>query len=795
MLRHHRRWEKVRRLYLETLREDGYLDEESSDEDEPDDKPSPSGGGGGGGSGADGSVGAGGGGDGTPDERSPLNEKPPLSDVDSDEGKHDVKKHDVRRDGIPAEIRPDEEDRMVENVLDNSHHKSAKQEHLKKSCKHFADGKRGHRKGAADDDHKDTSDANGKYNEKEWRHEPLRREQIEFYLLKQLIGRVTRLEAQARQMLIDSMDKDLAQSLLVADRNLQIRDAFQLYGQGDDEDDALKSSENAERNRRNNTIEAREEHIRQLEQETNLISGDSYDDDMLTRVRRYRSTFAEILVLSSTLLGLEGDDLKRFERWHIQFEGGGYRKRHHQNFKGLKRPPRARRKKLEQMLRRRNIDTDGKVRPPGYGPPGEQERTGFSDKPNGHHKHHKHHGLHHKRDRAPSSASQDPQSDTPHVDQAEAEGRISSADANAGRLPPSPSSESSQHEHPHKHHKHDRKHHEQHKKKARKRFRMKVWDAMEDELFRRTDKNVEDIIKAIPDEEEKEYLDKEAFARELLLTHAEHMREANRHESEYRELRKEARRGDLSNGDRGRRAARETERGAKKEIIRDAGPSQHFDRVGDAERGESSYNGQSGSSRRSGSRDGSDSDDEGERSEPSIASDGKREEAYGPNVWDTESDDQSDSSCHEHTDSDLSDEDGGRASPKEHDFAYNPPSSSHSSSPTSPRRHRGSPPAKPPPAQNGSRSRPPQKRRKPPDAAKRAREAELRRHGQRAHLDDVWKTMNAGPDHLHPYAPPGTAGYAGDGPHLHDEELGEPREDVKAVPVAPYKYRIMPGLT
>lgn len=38
-------------------------------------------------------------------------------------------------------------------------------------------------------------------------------------------------------------------------------------------------------------------------------------DDMLARVRRYRDTFAEILVLSSTLLQLQGDDLKRFERW------------------------------------------------------------------------------------------------------------------------------------------------------------------------------------------------------------------------------------------------------------------------------------------------------------------------------------------------------------------------------------------------------------------------------------------------------------------------------------------------
>lgn len=39
------------------------------------------------------------------------------------------------------------------------------------------------------------------------------------------------------------------------------------------------------------------------------------EQDMLARVCRYRDTFAEILVLSSTLLRLQGDDLKRFERW------------------------------------------------------------------------------------------------------------------------------------------------------------------------------------------------------------------------------------------------------------------------------------------------------------------------------------------------------------------------------------------------------------------------------------------------------------------------------------------------
>lgn len=42
---------------------------------------------------------------------------------------------------------------------------------------------------------------------------------MELYLVKELVDRVTRLEAQSRQMLIDTMDQDIARTLLLADRN------------------------------------------------------------------------------------------------------------------------------------------------------------------------------------------------------------------------------------------------------------------------------------------------------------------------------------------------------------------------------------------------------------------------------------------------------------------------------------------------------------------------------------------------------------------------------------------------
>lgn len=134
--------------------------------------------------------------------------------------------------------------------------------------------------------------------------------QLESKLLRELIDRVTKFEAQARQMLIDTMDRDLARTLLLADRNrefryvcklntsVQLRDAFHLYDDDQGVEDEPKNEEDAARR-------------------ANIMDSEAaaHDEEMVSRVRRYRNAFAEILVLSSTLLKLEGEDLKRFERW------------------------------------------------------------------------------------------------------------------------------------------------------------------------------------------------------------------------------------------------------------------------------------------------------------------------------------------------------------------------------------------------------------------------------------------------------------------------------------------------
>lgn len=94
---------------------------------------------------------------------------------------------------------------------------------------------------------------------------------------------------------------------------MQIRDAFQLYGNSIDLAKTYKDEAERTRTEREQRAKEKEE----LHRQAAVIEDTETDDDMLSRVRRYRNTFAEVLVISSMLLKLEGDDLKRFERWHV----------------------------------------------------------------------------------------------------------------------------------------------------------------------------------------------------------------------------------------------------------------------------------------------------------------------------------------------------------------------------------------------------------------------------------------------------------------------------------------------
>lgn len=110
-------------------------------------------------------------------------------------------------------------------------------------------------------------------------------------LISEVIHQAVKLEAISRRMLVDYMPKgSLAQMLLVADRNVQIRDVDAVGG------DAQKL-ENLWREERDAEAEA-----------------NSTGDDTLEQIRRYRETFALLLVAGTRLQKLEGEDVYRFER-------------------------------------------------------------------------------------------------------------------------------------------------------------------------------------------------------------------------------------------------------------------------------------------------------------------------------------------------------------------------------------------------------------------------------------------------------------------------------------------------
>ncbi|WVF71970.1 hypothetical protein IAT40_006780 [Kwoniella sp. CBS 6097] len=143
--------------------------------------------------------------------------------------------------------------------------------------------------------------------------------QLELDLLRQLLKRMIQLEAEARQMLLDSMDHGVARTLLLADRNVQIRDVRSIRG---DDSDILSIW----------TGESQKTHVdgppKFKDIDSNPLTHDesSKNDtsstekqtkgqlDMLGRVRRYRNTFAEILVVGSLLQKLDGEEKESFER-------------------------------------------------------------------------------------------------------------------------------------------------------------------------------------------------------------------------------------------------------------------------------------------------------------------------------------------------------------------------------------------------------------------------------------------------------------------------------------------------
>ncbi|GFZ44870.1 hypothetical protein JCM24511_02596 [Saitozyma sp. JCM 24511] len=205
------------------------------------------------------------------------------------------------------------------------------------------DGGRGGEKGTSDKSYEETgvvgnsgrTGPKSKAGDPEWDEEETERgeeyaededvRKLELHLLRRLVELTVRLEAEARQMLLDSMDKGVARTLLLADRNLQIRDVRAVRGdngnilaiwRGDRVHGAHDSVPICEHGFKNGTgPESLLPHDEKERNERKPPPAPDRSDGMVPKVQRYRNTFAEILVLGAIIQKLEGEELIRFERW------------------------------------------------------------------------------------------------------------------------------------------------------------------------------------------------------------------------------------------------------------------------------------------------------------------------------------------------------------------------------------------------------------------------------------------------------------------------------------------------
>ncbi|KIR71224.1 potassium channel protein [Cryptococcus deuterogattii CA1014] len=138
--------------------------------------------------------------------------------------------------------------------------------------------------------------------------------QLEVDLLKQLLAKTVSFEVEARQMLLDSMQKGVERTILLADRNVQIRDVKAIRGDDSSIVSVWAGEEQAQRDATDKDKTNKSSSGPGADPDKEHHSKKS-QSDMLTKVTNYRSLFAEILVLGGILQKLEGAELKQFERW------------------------------------------------------------------------------------------------------------------------------------------------------------------------------------------------------------------------------------------------------------------------------------------------------------------------------------------------------------------------------------------------------------------------------------------------------------------------------------------------
>lgn len=118
-------------------------------------------------------------------------------------------------------------------------------------------------------------------------------------LARRLMQTVTEFEAQARQLLLDNLDHSLARTLLVADRNCKCLPPVPVQAQ------MLILSLYIVQDRSGAPPGQK---------------GHASLETTMAEVERYRSLFAEVLVLGSMVQGLEGEEQATFERRSMSTE-------------------------------------------------------------------------------------------------------------------------------------------------------------------------------------------------------------------------------------------------------------------------------------------------------------------------------------------------------------------------------------------------------------------------------------------------------------------------------------------
>ncbi len=122
-------------------------------------------------------------------------------------------------------------------------------------------------------------------------------------LLADVVDAAIRMEAVSRKLLIDNLPKQsLERSILEADRNIQMRDVRNIGGDATKLRDLWKEKSRQENKEDNQSFAS-----------VPTIARDHAVT--LSEVRRYRDSFAQLLVAAARLQNLKGEERQIFERW------------------------------------------------------------------------------------------------------------------------------------------------------------------------------------------------------------------------------------------------------------------------------------------------------------------------------------------------------------------------------------------------------------------------------------------------------------------------------------------------